>query len=132
MKQINWEKEWNSLFVTGFKLTPIQKKNNKLIISFIKHTLLSSQSAHDEEIRKRIEAKRKQYWFNNNGKEYMLVDDVYDAISSQSAHDEEIIERLEGMKKRKGKNRTTDEKRYPIGFNTALSDAISLIRGKQK
>jgi hypothetical protein len=38
-----------------------------------------------------------------------------------------LKKRIEGIKKKKNLNRTTDEKRYPVGWNSALSKAQQII-----
>ncbi len=69
-----------------------------------------------------------------------LVENIYWDVENKD--EEKAIDRLEqytkallsklekemrGIKKRKVSNRTTDEKRYPIGYNQALKDIISLL-----
>ncbi|MFA5013966.1 MAG: hypothetical protein WC549_00295 [Actinomycetota bacterium] len=42
-----------------------------------------------------------------------------------------LIEEVEKMKKKIDKKRTTDEKRYPRGYNKALKDISNLLKAKR-
>lgn len=42
-----------------------------------------------------------------------------------------LVKEVEKMKKKINKKRTTDEKRYPYGYNKALRDVINLLKEKK-
>jgi len=44
----------------------------------------------------------------------------------------EIKEKIKGMKKRINKKYSTDERRYPHGYNQALQDVIDLLSHKKE
>ena len=41
---------------------------------------------------------------------------------------QEKAQEIERLKKRVDKNKTTDQKRYPIGFNQGLNEALKILK----
>ncbi len=58
----------------------------------------------------------------------IALSEFEELLSEQKMQQEKLVEKVEGLKKKRQSNRTTDEKRYPIGFNSAINQVLNLLK----